>query len=146
MCRKAIPCRRGSSWRSWPRPIWKRRWRTCAPDLADAERSLARQRLQSQVTLARKERQIDDLAQDITDATAERDEVKSMVAAEVSPPSDLQAAERTLQGLIGDREEQILQLAEDREIAALEDQVSLASIAALQVEIGASRTRSRRCR
>ena len=105
-------------------------------DLADAERSLARQRLQSQVTLARKERQIDDLAQDITDATAERDEVKSMVAAEVSPPSDLEAAERTLQGLIGDREEQLLQLAEDREIAALEDQVSLASIAALDVEIG----------
>jgi HlyD family secretion protein len=105
-------------------------------DLADAQRSLAKQRLQSRINLERKQRQIDDLAQDITDATAERDEVKSMVAAEVSPPSDLQAAERTLQGLIGDREEQILQLAEDREIAALEDQVSLASIAALQVEIG----------
>ena len=69
-------------------------------DLADAQRSLAKQRLQSRINLERKQRQIDDLAQDITDATAERDEVKSMVAAEVSPPSDLEAAERTLQGLI----------------------------------------------
>lgn len=104
-------------------------------DLADAERSLAKQRLQSRIDLERKQRQIDDLGQEIEEATEERDEVKSMVAAEVSPPSDLEAAERTLQGLIDNRDEQILQLAEDREIAVLEDQVSLASIDALQVEI-----------
>ena len=104
-------------------------------DLADAERSLARQRLQSRIDLERKQRQIDDLGQEIEEATGDRDEAKSMVAAEVSPPSDLEAAERTLQGLIDDRDEQVLQLAEDREIVALEDQVSLAAIDALQVEI-----------
>ena len=104
-------------------------------DLAGAERSLARQRLLSRVALDRKQRQIDDLGRDIDESTAERDEVRTLVAAEVSAPSDLEAAERALQRLIDDREEQSRQLAEDREVAALDDQVSLAAIAAQQVEI-----------
>lgn len=104
-------------------------------DLADAERSLARQRLLSRVDLDRKQRQIDDLGRDIDESTEEWDEVRTLVAAEVSAPSDLEAAERTLQRLIDDREEQSRQLAEDREVAALDDQVSLAAIAAQQVEI-----------
>ena len=104
-------------------------------DLADVQRSLARQRLQSRVSLERKQRQIDDLGRDIDDAIAERDEVQSMVAAKVSPQSDLEAAERTVQGLIADRQEQRLQLAEDQEIAALDDQVSQAAITALEVEL-----------
>lgn len=105
-------------------------------NLAATERSLAKARLQSRVSLERKQRQIDDLALDIADATAERDEVRSMVVAKVSPQSDLEAAERTLQGLIADRGEQRLQLLEDQEIAALDDQISLATIAALEVDIG----------
>ena len=104
-------------------------------DLADAERSLTRQRLQSRVSLARKERQIEDLSQEIVAAIAERDEVKSLVISKISPPSDLEAADRTLDRLMADQYEQRLQLAEDREIAALEDQVVEASIDALQVEI-----------
>lgn len=104
-------------------------------DLADAERSLARQRLLSRVDLERKQRQIDDLARDIEEAAAERDEAQSLVASGVSARSDLEAAERTLQGLIDDRRERSLQLAEDREVAALDDQVALAAIAAQQVDI-----------
>ena len=116
-------------------------------DLADAERSLAKQRLQSRIDLERKQRQIDDLGQQIEEATEDRDEAKSMVAAEVSPPSDLEAAERTRQGLMDDREEQILQLAEDREIAALEDQVSLGRRSTrCRWRSAASRTRSLRWR
>lgn len=104
-------------------------------DLADAERSLARQRLLSRVDLERKQRQIDDLGQDIEEAAEERDETRSLVASGVSARSDLEAAERALQELIDDRRERNLQLAEDREVAALDDQVSLAAIAAQQVDI-----------
>lgn len=104
-------------------------------DLADAERSLARQRLLSRVDLERKQRQIDDLGQDIEEAADERDETRSLVASGVSARSDLEAAERALQALIDDRRERNLQLAEDREVAALDDQVSLAAIAAQQVDI-----------
>ncbi len=103
--------------------------------LADAKRSLAKERLQRRITLERKQRQIKELENDIQEAEKERDEVRSMVVAQVSPQGDLQVAESFLQDLIADREEHLLQLAEDQEIAALDEQVAQASIAALEVDI-----------
>lgn len=103
--------------------------------LLDAGRSLTKEQLQSRVLLSRKQRQIDALERKIENSMAERNEVRSMVIAKVSPMSELDAVEDAIQDLIADRDEQRLQLSEDLEIATLDEQDAQASISALEVEI-----------
>ena len=104
-------------------------------DLAAAERSLAKQRLQRRILLQRDRRRSADLDRRAGAATADRDQARALVDRGLAPRRDLVTAQRSLDSVLAERAELQLQLAEDRELAALDDSMAAAAVTGLEVAL-----------
>ena len=104
-------------------------------DLAAAERSLAKQRLQRRILLQRDRRRSADLDRRAGAATADRDQARALVDRGLAPRRDLVTAQRSLDSVLAERAELQLQLAEDSELAALDDSMAAAAVAGLEVAL-----------
>ncbi len=104
-------------------------------ELAAAERSLGQQRLQRRILLQRARRRISDLDRRAGEAAADRDQAQSLVARGLAPRRDLVATQRHLDGVLAEGEELRLQLAEDRELAAVDDSLAAAAVTGLEVAL-----------
>ena len=104
-------------------------------DLAAAERSLAKQRLQRRILLQRDRRRSADLDRRAGAATADRDQARALVDRGLAPRRDLVTAQRSLDSVLAERAELQLQLAEDSELAALDDSMAAAAVTGLEVAL-----------
>ena len=104
-------------------------------ELAAAERSLAQQRLQRRVLLQRARRRIADLDRRADDAAADHDQTQALVSRGLAPRRDLVATRRHLDGVLAERDELRLQLAEDSELAAVDDSLAAAAVTGLEVAL-----------
>ena len=110
-------------------------------ELAAAERSLGQQRLQRRILLQRARRRIADLERRARDAAADHERTQVLVARGLAPRRDLVATRRHLDGLLGEGEELRLQLAEDSELAEVDDSLAVAAVTGLEVALQRHQTR-----
>ena len=104
-------------------------------ELAAAERSLGQQRLQRHILLQRARRRIADLDRRARDAAADHERTQALVTRGLAPRRDLVATRRHLDGLLGEGEELRLQLAEDSELAEVDDSLAAAAVTGLEVAL-----------
>ena len=104
-------------------------------DLVAAQRSLAKQGLQRRISLQRTRRRIDHLDRGVAAAVADRDQEQTLVARGLAPRRDLDTAQRALDGALAERAELQLRLAEDSELAALDDAIAAAEVTGLEVAL-----------
>ena len=104
-------------------------------ELAAAGRSLAQQRLQRRVLLQRARRRIADLERRAGDASADHAQTQALVTRGLAPRRDLVATRRHLDRVLAERDELRLQLAEDGELAEVDDAMAAAAVTGLEVAL-----------
>ncbi len=109
-------------------------------DLDTAKRSYEKSVQQNLITNNRAEREIKGLNQDISDAATERDRLAALVKINASRKSDLDTAEKQLQDLIDGKTEKELELVENKELQAIDEEISKANITGIETKIARLKT------
>jgi HlyD family secretion protein len=104
-------------------------------DLDDAKRDLILSDAQDETSMARKNREIESLAEDIETQQAEVQRIRKLVAINASRQSDLDGAESKLQDLKDQQEEMKLQYEEDSRLQGIQRQSRQATIQKLETRI-----------
>ncbi len=103
--------------------------------LADAKRAYQKSVEANTVTVRRAQREIDSLVSDISDAQAERDRVQKLVDIKAATLNELETAQKSLDKIAASKKEKEIQLQENKELYALDEQSSQAAIADLETKI-----------
>ncbi len=103
--------------------------------LAEAKRSYEKTLAQDKIDIDRRVREIDAAGTDIASAQAEVDRQAKLVSVGGARQSELDAAKKALASLEASRKEKALQLEEQKQLNALDEQAAQAKIEDLQVQV-----------
>jgi HlyD family secretion protein len=104
-------------------------------ELDSAKRNYEKSIQQDLITNKRAERDIQSLKKDIAEAEEERDRLEELVKINASRESDLDTAEKQVEELREQKIEKELRLEEDKELQALDDKISQATMVGIETKV-----------